>query len=537
MDMKITFLGAAHEVTGSCTLLETGNRRILIDCGMEQGKHTFESQSPPVGASDIDCVLLTHAHIDHSGNLPLLSKQGFHGTIYATEATYHLCEIMLMDCAHIQMADIERINRKMKRSGSEQLEPLYDTDDAQRVLKRFHPCTYDKTVQVFENVSVRFLDAGHLLGSSSIEVQITENGEARKLIFSGDIGNVDKPLVSNPQPPVDADYVVMESTYGNRLHHKERPDYIGELTEYVRRTLERGGNVVIPSFAVGRTQEMLYLFRQINTERLSKGREVFPVYLDSPLADEATSIFVQCDPSYFDDETRDLISKGINPLIFKGLHIAESPAESRAINEDPTPKVILSASGMCEAGRIRHHLKHNLWRADSLVLFVGYQANGTLGRFLCDGAKSVKLFGEEISVNSEIGFLNGISGHADKQGLLDWINAMSKKPRRVFVNHGDDEACVEFTRCLREEHGYDASAPFSGTIYDLITGEALLVTDGVRTEKSKSQKDQRGAKTFQRLLSAIRRLGEIARSCEGLPNKELAKFADQIEQIGSKMER
>lgn len=533
--MKITFLGAAHEVTGSCTLLEAGNRRILVDCGMEQGKHTFEHQSSPVSASAVDCVLLTHAHIDHSGNLPLLSKDGFQGVVYATEATYHLCEIMLMDCAHIQMADIERVNRKMKRSGNDLLEPLYDMEDAQNVLKRFHPCGYGERIQVFENVSIRFLDAGHLLGSSSIEVWLEENGETRKLVFSGDIGNADKPIVGNPQPPADADYVIMESTYGNRLHHKERPDYMAELTQYVQQTLARGGNVVMPSFAVGRTQEMLYLFRQINNDRLSKGQPIFPMYLDSPLADAATSIFTQCDPVYFDDEMRDLIEKGVNPLIFKGLHIAENADESRLINEDPTPKVVISASGMCEAGRIRHHLKHNLWRTDSLILFVGYQANGTLGRLLCDGVKSVKLFGEEISVNAEIGFLNGISGHADKEGLLNWINAIKTKPRHVFVNHGDDEACVEFTRCLSEEHGYHAAAPFSGTAYDLITGEALVITDGVRLDKQKAQKDPRASRAFQRLLSVIRRLAEIAQSCDGLSNKDLAKFADQLEQIGNKM--
>ncbi|MDR1736854.1 MAG: MBL fold metallo-hydrolase [Oscillospiraceae bacterium] len=534
--MKITFLGAAHEVTGSATLLEAGGKKILVDCGMEQGKDTFENQTPLPIAPEVDCVLLTHAHIDHSGNLPLLYKNGFKGPVYATEATYHLCEIMLMDCAHIQMADVERQNRKGKRSGDALLEPLYDTADAQGVLAKFRPCDYNREVQVFENLTVRFLDAGHLLGSSSIEIWLSENGQTRKILFSGDVGNSGKPIVGDPQTSDGADFVIIESTYGNRLHHKERPDYYNELLTYVERTLSRGGNVVIPSFAVGRAQEMLYLFREINNERRANGLAAFPVYLDSPMAGDATGVFLQCDISYFGPETRSLLSKGVNPLMFEGFNISESTQDSREINDDATPKVIISASGMCEAGRIRHHLKHNLWRADSLILFVGYQANGTLGRLILDGLKKVKLFGEEISVHAEIGFLNGVSGHADKQGLLDWINAIGKKPGCVFVNHGEDEVCTEFTSCLREEYGYNAFAPYSGSEFDLVTGLPLVSAQGVPAEK-RGGRDTRAAKAFARLMSAVRRLSNIAGGCEGMPNKELAKFADQIDQISNKLSK
>ena len=534
--MKITFLGAAHEVTGSCTMLELGGRYVLVDCGMEQGRDTFVSQEIPVEAARIDCVLLTHAHVDHSGRLPLLYKQGFRGTVYATEATYHLCEIMLLDCAHILESEVERENRKGRRSGGEAAEPLYTTKDAQGVLGHFRPCNYEEEIRVLDDTYIRFLDAGHLLGSASIEVWSGEGENKRKLVFSGDIGNPNKPIISDPQPAADADYVIMESTYGNRLH-KERLGVVADLEAFVERTLERGGNVVMPSFAVGRTQEMLYLFRHINNERQAAGKSVFPVYLDSPLANEATGVFLQCDPSYFDGEMRKLLNQGINPLMFESLHIAAGAEESRAINEDLKPKVIISASGMCEAGRVRHHLKHNLWREDCMVLFVGYQANGTLGRLLIDGVKHVRLFGDDVSVRAEIGLLKGVSGHADKDGLIRWICAMQEKPKRVFINHGDDDACKELAATLADEYGYQTAAPHSGTVYDLITGEVLVQTDGVLAENRKKSKETRAEKAFQRLLSAIRRLTDIAKLSEGMANKDLARFADQIDQIASKMQR
>ncbi len=534
--MKVTFLGATHEVTGSCTLIETNGKNILIDCGMEQGSDIFVNQEIPVVAADIDCVLLTHAHIDHSGNIPLLYKNGFRGKVYSTEATYNLCQVMLVDSAHIQEFEAKWQNRKAKRSGGEEYMPIYDINDAQGCLQQFYPCRYDKIIPILENVEIRFNDMGHLLGSASIEIWITENAQSRKIVFSGDIGNKNQPIIKDPVKVKEADYVVMESTYGDRLHSEgaDGPQYIPTLVNYIQTTLDRGGNVIIPSFAVGRTQEILYFLSQIKNQGLVKGHGDFPVYVDSPLANEATSIFLQCDTDYFDDETKKIIEKGINPLVFPGLEISVTSDESIAINFDAKPKVIISSSGMCEAGRIRHHLKHNLWRKECLILFVGYQANGTLGRIIYDGAQSVKLFGEDVMVNAQIAYLPGISGHADKNGLIDWINGFEKKPKKVFINHGEDETCINFAKCLADEYGYDTFAPFSGTSFDLLSGEFVTETVGIRVERKKNKKTNRAAAVFNRLIAAANRLLAVAKRCEGRPNKDLAKFADQIDQLTNK---
>ena len=474
--MKVTFLGAAHEVTGSCTLLEVGDKKGVIDCGMEQGKDLFENQELPVAASVLDFALVTHAHVDHSGLLPLLYKNGFRGTVYATGATCSLLDIMLRDCAHIQMADAEWKSRKAMRRGEAAVEPLYDLDDVAGLMKLLHPCEYGSQVQVNESVTIRFTDVGHLLGSAAIEIWLKEGDCEKKIVFSGDIGNLDQPILCDPKHIDKTDYLVIESTYGDRNHADERPDYIAELSACIQRTLDRGGNVVIPSFAVGRTQEMLYFIREIKNRGLVTGHSDFPVYVDSPLAIEATSVFLQCDSSYIDEEMQAVIRSGENPLCFPGLRLSVSQEESKAINEDKTPKVIISASGMCDAGRIRHHLKHNLWRPECLVLFVGYQAVGTLGRALHDGAKEVKLFNEEIEVESEIASLPGVSGHADKQGLIAWLEGFSEKPELVFVNHGDPESADGFTACLNNELGYRAFAPYSGTEFDIAAGRFTVVT-------------------------------------------------------------
>lgn len=535
--MKITFLGATHEVTGSCALIETMGKAFLIDCGMEQGQNIFVNQEIPVNPGAIDCVLVTHAHIDHSGKLPLLCKNGFQGKIYATEETVNLCKIMLLDSAHIQEFEAEWRNRKAKRSGGELYEPLYTTEDAMEAVSLMHPCVYGETRQVLENVNIRFSDIGHLLGSSCIEVFITEDGVTKKIVFSGDIGNKDKPILNDPAPIEETDYLVVESTYGDRYHDKAR-DAKPILADILQRTLDRGGNVVIPSFAVGRTQEILYLIRQIKDEGLVKGHSGFPVYVDSPMANQATAVFLQSNPMCFDEATRELFQAGINPLVFPELEISVSSEESKAINFDTTPKVIISASGMCEAGRIRHHLKHNLWRPESTVLFVGYQAEGTLGRILLEGAKEVKLFGETVAVEAEIAEMPGISGHADKQGLLDWIAAFRRKPVHIFVNHGDDEACESFAKCLREEYGYKADAPYSGTCYDLMADVPVTLTEGIRIVKktARPKRDARAEKVFGRLIAACERLLRAARSCEGKPNKELARLADQAERLAERME-
>ena len=536
--MKITFIGANHEVTGSCTLLQVGGKSILVDCGMEQGISAFENIEVPVAPGMIDCVLLTHAHIDHSGNLPLLYKKGFRGTVYATAATCNLCEIMLRDCAHIQVSDAEYRSRKSKRAGEGTVEPLYDMEDAEGVLKLFRPCDYGRAVAVNENLAIRFSDIGHLLGSACIETWLSEDGVEKKMVFSGDVGNTNQPIIRDPQKVLEADYLMIESTYGDRLHEK-RKEYIGILSDFIQRTLDRGGNIIIPSFAVGRTQEMLYFIRQIKDEGRVHGHDGFPVYVDSPLANEATSVFMQCDMDYLDESTRAIMKRGINPLVFDGLHLHTTLEESKALNTNDTPKVIISASGMCEAGRIRHHLKYNLWRPESLILFVGYQAVGTLGRSIYDGAKKVRLFGEEVAVNAEIGFLPGVSGHADKNGLLDWVNSFEKKPGQIFVNHGDDGACNEFTRCLTEDYGYHAMAPYSGTEYDLAKGKLILAADARPVPQKTDRSGDKGRSSsrntaFGRLVAAAEKLMDVVRKSGQLANKEQLKFAGQIESLADK---
>ncbi len=531
--MELMFIGADHEVTGSCHYLRVGDKNILVDYGMEQGVNVFENCELPVDAALIDYVFLTHAHIDHSGLLPLLYSRGFRGGIYATAATCDLCSIMLRDCAHIQMQEAEWKNRKARRSAGEIIEPIYTMEDADGTIRRLIPCDYEKEITVCEGVKIRFTDIGHLLGSSSIEVWATENGVTKKIVFSGDIGNSSQPLIKDPKMTEEADYVVMESTYGDRLHSADRPDYIGELTKILKTTFDRGGNVVIPSFAVGRTQELLYFLRQIKADRLVKGHEDFPVYVDSPLAVEATGIFQKNEYECFDEAAMAFVRQGINPITFPGLKLAITSDESKEINFDNTPKVIISASGMCEAGRIRHHLKHNLWRPECTVLFVGYQAVGTLGRAIVEGAKEVKLFGEQIEVRAQIMKLVGMSGHADKNGLIDWVEGFRRRPAKVFVVHGEDSVCKLFTACLRTEHGLDAYAPYSGTRFDLIDGSFIYEAEPVAVKK----KARGVSDVFARLLASGQRLIAIIHKNEDGANKDLAKFADQINSLCDKWDR
>lgn len=542
--MKLTFIRANHEVTGSCTMLEIGGVRGLIDCGMEQGRDEFENIEIPAAASALDFVLVTHAHLDHTGHLPLLYKHGFRGAVYATEATCDLCGIMLKDSAHIQISDAEWKSRKAERAGRPPVAPLYDLEDTEGLLKLLRPCPYNEKLQIGENIAIRFTDVGHLLGSACIEVWLTEDGVEKKIIFSGDVGNTDQPILRDPQSPEGADYVMIESTYGDRLH-ESKPDYTAALAAVIQRTLDRGGNVIIPSFAIGRTQEMLYFIRQIKTEGLVHGHAGFPVYVDSPLANEATGIFLQADVSFLDDDMRDLIRSGINPLWFEDLHTAVSQAESQALNTDRTPKVILSASGMCDAGRVRHHLKYNLWRPESTVLFVGYQAVGTVGRRLHDGAKSIKLLGDEIAVNCEIAVLPGISGHADRDGLLRWLEGISPRPATVFVNHGDDGATKAFVKTLRDEHGYIAHAPYSGTVYDLKSGSFVYKAEPkpiTHAPEHETHEAARGKKpkafapsaAYIRLTKAGEAIQKLIEKLEGAPNKTLNAFAEALEKLVEK---
>ncbi|MDE7270411.1 MAG: MBL fold metallo-hydrolase [Acetatifactor sp.] len=531
--MKLMFIGAAHEVTGSCHYLEAGGKHILVDCGMEQGVNVFENAPLPVDDAMIDYVFLTHAHVDHSGLLPLLYSRGFRGQVYMTDATADLCSIMLRDCAHIQMMEAEWRNRKAKRSESVPMhEALYTMEDAEGVIKRIIPCHYNREIQVCDNVKIRFTDIGHLLGSSSIEVWLTEDGRTKKIVFSGDIGNKYQPLLKDPMPTAQADYVVMESTYGDRLHSVEKVDYVKELAAILQETFDRGGNVVIPSFAVGRTQEMLYFLRQVKVGRMVKGHENFPVYVDSPMAVEATEIFHENRMDCFDGEALALVREGINPISFAGLKLSITSEESKEINFIDTPKVIISASGMCEAGRIRHHLKHNLWREECTILFVGYQAVGTLGRSIVEGAKEVKLFGESIQVRAHIKKLVGMSGHADKNGLLEWIDAFEEKPKKVFVVHGEDSVCMSFAECLKIEHGQRAYAPYSGTEFDLLGNQFLYEAEPVPVKK----KAKPASGVYARLLAAGQRLLALITKNDGMPNKDMAKFADQINSLCDKWE-
>ena len=538
MHMKLEFLGAAHEVTGSCHYLEFADKHVLVDCGMEQGPDLYVNQEIPVNASTIDYVFVTHAHIDHSGLLPMLYNHGFRGQIFTTTATHQLCEIMLKDSAHIQMFEAEWKNRKAKRAGRPEVVPLYDMNDAVGVLGHFVSCDYHSVINVCEGLKVRFVDAGHLLGSSSIEMWISENTaegvEERKIVFSGDIGPGNRPLIKDPEYLTSADYVVMESTYGDRTHETP-PDYAVELARVIRDTFTRGGNLVIPAFSVGRTQEMLYFIRRIKMENLLPEFQNFEVYVDSPLAVEATTIFGKNVQDCFDDTALALVQQGINPIGFPGLRMAITSDESKMINFNDKPKVILSASGMCEAGRIRHHLKHNLWRKDSTILFVGYQVPGTLGNMLLNGAKEVKLFGETIEVQAKIENLPGISGHADVNQLTKWVSMFDPKPKRVFVVHGESSVCDLFAMRLRDEFGLRATAPYPGASYDLLRNTCL--NEGVQERVKKPAPSRRASAVFQRLVDAGKRLAIVIRHNEGGANKDLARFADQINALCDKWDR
>lgn len=533
--MKLMFIGADHEVTGSCHYLECGDTKLVVDYGMEQGINRYENAELPVACSDLDYVLLTHAHIDHAGCIPLLYARGFRGEIITTSATGDLCQIMLRDSAHIQEMEAEWRNRKARRAGKPTVTPLYTMADAQGALTHLTTFEYGELVKLNDDITLRFTDAGHLLGSASIEVWCREGDVQKKIVFSGDIGNKNKPLTRDPEYIKEADYVVMECTYGDREHGVVM-EHIDELTNIIQTTLDRGGNVVIPAFAVGRTQELLYFIRRIKEEHRIFGHEGFEVYVDSPLAVEATHVFKKNLMLCFDDETRKLVEQGINPIEFPGLKLSVTSEDSRAINFQPGPKVIISASGMCDAGRIRHHLKHNLWYPESSIVFAGYQAEATLGRSLIDGATSVKIFGETIDVRAHIEVMKGLSSHADVHGLLEWIGAFEKKPQMVFTVHGDDAVCDIFAERLTKEMGLTASAPFSGSVFDLATGQWAVQTAGIPVQKVTPAR-KRADTIFARLVAAGERLTRLIMRSEGGANRDLARFADQIHALCDKWDR
>ncbi len=536
--MKITFLGAAHQVTGSHTLIEWhDNRYFLVDYGMEQGENDFEMAEMPVGASAIEYVFLTHAHIDHSGLLPLLYKQGFRGTIYATAETTALCSIMLADSAHIQETDAASETKKNLRTGGPEVVPLYTTEDASNTMTLFNTCEYNKIYMIDEGLSIRFTDAGHLLGSSFLELFLEDQGKCVKLVCSGDVGNNNQPIIKDPQTISDADYLMIESTYGTRLHDTVR-EPIPVLADILRRTFERKGSVIIPSFAVGRTQELLYFFREIKQNHiLPQQMEGFQVYVDSPLANEATAIFLQCDPVCLDEETLAIMSSGKNPIWFDGLNTTVSSEESKALNTDSSSKVIIASGGMCEGGRIRHHLKHNLWDERNTILFAGYQAAGTLGRVIYDGASSVKIFGEQIDVKAEIALLAGISGHADRDGLLRWLSGFEKKPSYIFVNHGDDESCTAFSKAIQDQLSVPSSAPYSGSEFDLMTGEWIRLTEPVLRKKKTASGvtapsvKKRSNTEYLELKNALLDLTSYIESISEHSNNELRELTAKIRSL------
>jgi len=534
--MKLMFYGAAREVTGSCHCVEVGGKKILVDCGLQQGADNGYGQSFPFHAGEIDCVVVTHAHIDHTGRLPLLVKQGFKGSIYATEPTCRLLEIMLRDSAHIQELEAGWKSRKSKRAGDEGSEPLYTMIDAERVFPMLVPCRHDTIIDIVAGANVRFIDAGHLLGSSYVEMWLKDGSHSKKVVFSGDIGTPNHPMIRDPQYVVEADCVVMESTYGDRSHEKSF-DTVAALAKVIDATLMKGGNVVCPSFAIGRTQDLLYYIREIKARGLVKSIPDFPVYLDSPLATACTKIYSTDLKDYLDDEATALIQTGVDPLSFDGLHFVESADESKLLNDDWTPKVIISSSGMCDAGRIRHHLKHNLWRQECSVVFTGFQALGTLGRILVDGdLNAVKLFGEEIAIRCQIHNFRSMSSHADREGLLKWIDAFEKKPDKVFVVHGENEICKTFTARLIGE-GYDAVAPKYTSIHDLMTGDVVFEGRELVYRSEQKADAPRESAVYRRLLLTGTRLVEVITRNKGGANKDLAKFADQIDAMIKKWDR
>ncbi|MCU6801353.1 MBL fold metallo-hydrolase RNA specificity domain-containing protein [Alitiscatomonas aceti] len=530
--MKLTFIGANHEVTGSCHCLEACGKKILVDYGMEQGGNVYENAELPFAIPDVDYILITHAHIDHTGLLPLLYAEGFRGQIFATQATCDLCNIMLKDSAHIQEMEAEWKNRKARRAGKQEVEPLYTINDAQGVLTHFVPCHYKDVLTLTDGLRIRFTDVGHLLGSASIEVWMEEEGVEKKIVFSGDIGNKNKPLIKNPSYIDEADYVVMECTYGDRTHDRTH-EHIEELAQILQETLDRGGNLVIPAFAVGRTQEILYFMRKIKEEKLIKGHDDFEVYVDSPLAVEATQVFTKNIMECYDEEAMDLVNRGINPIGFPGLKLSITSEDSKNINFDMTPKVIISAAGMCDAGRIRHHLKHNLWRPECTILFAGYQAVGTLGRSLLEGAQVVKLFGETIDVEAHIEKLDGISGHADMNGLITWVSAFKEKPSQVFLVHGDDDVCTSFAGLLHTDYGFETAAPFSGSVYDLAAGAWLKQTVGVPLRRE-TERQKENRTIFELLVAAGERLMRVIRKNRECANKDIKKFTADVNALCDK---
>ncbi|MFR7985919.1 MAG: MBL fold metallo-hydrolase RNA specificity domain-containing protein [Clostridia bacterium] len=506
--MRIQFCGASTGVTGSCHLITTEHHKILLDCGQFQGGKAMDAMNYepfPFDPAEIDYMVLSHAHIDHCGRIPLLIKRGFKGDIYCTDATADLLEVMLKDSGYIHEKEAEWKNRKNERAGRPLVEPLYTCNDAVESLKFVKPVLYDQLIELNPEMKIVFNDAGHILGSAITELWVTEGESVSKIVFSGDLGVMDRPILRDPTIIKKADYVIMETTYGNRLHPQNSMD-VKSLMEIVIKTARRGGTVVIPSFAVGRTQELIYEFNRFyeNNRQYQKDLEELMVYVDSPMATTATEVFKR-NAQVFDDEMKEIITNGDNPLDFKNLRFTRSTEDSIALNHNDRPKVIISASGMCEAGRIRHHLKHNLWNPKASVIFVGYQAEGTLGRLLVEGAKEVTLFGEEIQVNAEIYNLEGFSGHADRDGLLMWLGGFQKEPKHIFLVHGEPEAKEDFARTVEQKLGYHPIVVQGNS-------EFVLEKDEILNKREAMQE----AMDSEALESVKKNIADIHRRLEGI---------------------
>ncbi len=520
--MKITFLGATKMVTGSNFLVEASGKKFLVDCGMYQGRDEIEEENYrdfDYNPAEIDFMLLTHAHIDHSGRIPKLYNDGFKGPVYAHKATCDLCGIMLPDSGHIQEMEAQWKNKKRQRKGQEEREPLYTAQDALNCLEIFVAVKYDEIIQVTENIYVRFNNAGHMLGSSIIEVWAKENGKETKAVFSGDLGNNDLPLLDSPTMIENCDYLIMESTYGSRIHMQNNQK-AEMFLDIVSETIEKGGTVVIPSFAVGRTQEILYELDKIKDKtvdeefkRKYKTLMKVPVYVDSPLAISATEIFRE-NTDLFEDEVKEKMERGDNPLEFPGLKFTQTADESKALNEKQESSIIISASGMCDVGRIKHHLKHNLWNPKSTILFVGYQAPGTLGYSIVNGAKTVTIFGEEIAVNARIEYIEGYSGHADQEWLMNFVYSFISKPKHIFLVHGEEESQEVLKNKILEETGIGVSIPEYGETYEL--DDELRIVNKLKNKKVNTLK--------QEILNRLNKVEDEIKDMEIAVKQDVADF-------------
>ncbi len=526
MMVKIHFLGAARTVTGSAFLLEGLGKKILVDFGMFQGPQDLRMRNRrnfSFEPEELDFMLLTHAHIDHSGLIPRLYKEGFNGNVITTEATADLCKIMLPDSGHIQEMEVEWKNRKRSRAGKAPLEPLYTADEALEALQIFKGFPYGQKIELSPGIYIRFQDAGHILGSAIIELWFEAQGEKMKVVFSGDLGSTNQPIICDPTIIKEADYVIMESTYGKRFH-EGKEEKVNKLLMIIKDTIARGGNVVIPAFAVERTQEILYYLNYFVQNRIIPS---IPVYVDSPLAISATKIFKE-HLEVFDKETQALLEEGDDPFWFPGLAFTRKVEESMAINEVDESAIIISASGMAEAGRIKHHLKYNLWRPESSVVFVGYQAQGTLGRSILEGAKKVKIFGEEIAVRAHVHSISGFSAHADQNGLLKWLNGFEQKPKKVFLVHGEEEGSLALEKKINGELGLATYVPqlkdcilLKPQATQTVSEDDVMDMDAVRKERLQKQMD-----------ALATQLVEMKRLMEEDKPKSMDQIEDILEDIG-----